>query len=68
MKKDTAKYLEISNHIISLIESGELQPGDQVPSENELIKTYNVSNTTARKALLDIEIRGWASRIKTPAQ
>ena len=35
-----------------------------MPSENELIKTYNVSNTTARKALLDIEIRGWASRIK----
>jgi DNA-binding GntR family transcriptional regulator len=33
-------------------------------SENELIKNYHVSNTTARKSLLDIENRGWAKRIK----
>lgn len=58
------KYIEISNDIIKSIESGEYQPGDQIPSENELIKKYNTSNTTARKSLLEIELKGWATRIK----
>ncbi len=58
------KYLVISNDIIKSIESGDYQPGDQIPSENELIKRYNTSNTTARKSLLEIELKGWAIRIK----
>lgn len=64
MKKNLPKYLMISKEIIKKIETGELQPGDKVPSENELIKMYSVSNTTARKSLLEIEINGWANRIK----
>lgn len=58
------KYLSISNELIQKIEAGELQPGDKTPSENELIKRYNISNTTARKCLLELEHKGWASRIK----
>ncbi|WP_373511680.1 GntR family transcriptional regulator [Persicitalea sp.] len=58
------KFIAISDRIIERIKSGELLPGDQVPSENELIKTFKVSNTTARKSLLDIESKGWAKRIK----
>ncbi len=58
------KFIAISDSIIEKIKSGKLQPGDQVPSENELIKTFQVSNTTARKSLLDIESKGWAKRIK----
>ena len=64
MKKGQPKYLEISKEIISKIESSELMPGDKVPSENELIKIYRISNTTARKSLLEVENRGWARRIK----
>ena len=58
------KFISISEDIIEKIKSRELQPGDRVPSENELIKRYEVSNTTARKSLLEIESRGWAQRIK----
>ncbi|TDE17420.1 GntR family transcriptional regulator [Dyadobacter psychrotolerans] len=58
------KFQNISDIVIEKIKSGELQPGDKIPSENELIKFYNVSNTTARKSLLEIESRGWAKRIK----
>ena len=36
----------------------------QIPSENEIIAAYEVSNTTARKALQEIEISGWGTRIK----
>ena len=64
MKRIHPKYVEISKEIISKIESGELHPGDKIPSENDLIKTYGVSNTTARKSLLEIETQGWGRRIK----
>ena len=63
-KSDNSKYLTISKEIIHKIQSGELQAGDKVPSENELIKIYKVSNTTARKSLLEVELNGWATRIK----
>jgi GntR family transcriptional regulator len=63
-KSTNPKYLDISKEIIRRIESGELHPGDKVPSENELIKTYKISNTTARKSLLDVELNGWATRVK----
>lgn len=46
------------------IDSSELMPGDRLPSENELIATYEVSNTTARKILQELEIKGYANRIK----
>ena len=63
-KNPGSKYLTISKEIISRIETGELQAGDKVPSENELITTYKISNTTARKSLQEIELKGWATRIK----
>lgn len=59
-----AKFIALSELIIEKIKTGELQPGDQIPSENELIKTFHISNTTARKTLLEIESKGWARRIK----
>jgi GntR family transcriptional regulator len=49
------KFISISDDIIQKIQSGDLQPGDKIPSENDLIKSYKISNTTARKSLLDIE-------------
>ncbi|MFA6083809.1 GntR family transcriptional regulator [Mucilaginibacter sp.] len=58
------KFISISETIIDRIKKGELLPGDKVPSENELISTYQISNTTARKCLLEIESKGWARRIK----
>lgn len=58
------KFSVISDEIIGKIRNGEFRPGDKIPSENEIISVYGVSNTTARKALLDIELKGWVRRIK----
>jgi GntR family transcriptional regulator len=58
------KYYRISREIIERIRTGRLQPGMRVPSENELIREYGISNTTARKALHEIEAKGWCTRIK----
>jgi len=58
------KYYRISREIIELIRTGELRPGMRVPSENELIQKHGISNTTARKALHEIEVGGWCTRVK----
>ena len=58
------KYLAISNRLIDRIQSGELAPGMKIPSENEIIREDRVSNTTARKALANVEQLGYATRIK----
>jgi GntR family transcriptional regulator len=57
-------YFSISREIIERIQNNELLPGMQIPSENEIIKKYGVSNTTARKILHEIEASGWAVKIK----
>ena len=65
MNRDrTSKYLKISQEIISQIESGVLQPGHKIPSENELINENKISNTTARKVLSYVENQGWVKKIK----
>jgi GntR family transcriptional regulator len=61
---EAPKYLVIYNTILSRIRNKELLPGSQVPSENEIIREYRVSNTTARKVLQKIESEGWAVKIR----
>ncbi len=47
-----------------MIQHGEMSPGTLVPSENEIIEKFKVSNTTARKALHELEKAGWVTRVK----
>ena len=58
------KYYRIANDIVRAIVKGDILPGRRVPSENEIIKKYGVSNTTARKALQEVENVGWVTRVK----
>jgi GntR family transcriptional regulator len=58
------KYFQISRDIVARIQRGALSPGSPVPSENEIIEKYRVSNTTARKALHELEKEGWVTRVK----
>ncbi|MDH5241862.1 MAG: GntR family transcriptional regulator, partial [Gammaproteobacteria bacterium] len=37
------RYQQLKDFIIEQISSGELQPTDRVPSENELVETKSVS-------------------------
>jgi GntR family transcriptional regulator len=63
-KQPVSKYYQIMQEIVARIRSGELPPGALIPSENDIIALYNVSNTTARKALFELESAGWVSRVK----
>lgn len=58
------KYFQIAREIIAQIQSGRLWSGSPVPSENEIIAKHRVSNTTARKALHELEKEGWVTRVK----
>lgn len=57
-------YFQISQEIIQKIKSNEIKSGERIISENEIIKRYKVSNTTARKVLQTIEDQGFAVKIK----
>jgi GntR family transcriptional regulator len=58
------KYFSISQDIIKMIKRGKLLPGMRTPSENEIISKYKVSNTTARKALHELNAGRWVVKIK----
>jgi DNA-binding transcriptional regulator YhcF (GntR family) len=67
-KYSPPKYFQISREIIGQIQGGEFATGSPVPSENEIIEKHRVSNTTARKALHELEKAGLrASRAKAPS-
>ena len=57
-------YATIANSIIDRIQKKELLPGSKIPSENEIIRDYRVSNTTARKVLQKIEHGGWVIKVR----
>lgn len=54
------RYLheQLADHIQSLIESGELQPGSRLPAEREAGDVWGVSLGTARRALATLRERG----------
>jgi len=55
-------YQRIQSVIRKRIDSGQLQPGDPVPSERDLAKTHQVSLMTARHALAFLEREGLVER------
>ena len=63
-KVNLPKYKYITDDIIRQIKSGAIKQGEKVPSENTIIKKYNVSNVTARKVLSVLEQKGIIKRIK----
>lgn len=44
------------------IEQGVYQPGDALPTEHELMRRYNLSITTVRRAVHDLVQEGWIYR------
>lgn len=51
-------YLEIQRDIERKIMTGEWKPGDRVPAEHELVKTYDCSRMTVNKAISSLAAAG----------
>jgi GntR family transcriptional regulator len=51
-------YFQLKTIIESRIAAGEFNPGDKIPSENQLCEDYGVSRTTARQAIAELVSSG----------
>ncbi|MCX5200163.1 GntR family transcriptional regulator [Streptomyces sp. NBC_00237] len=52
------KYLQVADDVARQIRVGVLEPGQQIPSESELMARYGVSVGTIRKAMAEIRADG----------
>jgi DNA-binding LacI/PurR family transcriptional regulator len=57
-------YRRVFNDIIGKIKSGELKPGDKLPTELELANIYAVSRITITRAMKELESMNLIFRIK----
>lgn len=57
------QYRTMAAELRTLIESGELAPGDALPSESALAERYGVARGTARHALAELEGAGLVTSI-----
>lgn len=57
-------YEQLKQVLLHQIDSGEYEPGDLLPSEHELCKTYSVSRTVVRQALGELVNEGRLYRMR----
>ena len=53
------KYVILMEDLKERILSGQIRPGDRMPSENELAESNGISRHTVRKALAILENEGY---------
>ncbi|MCM3789982.1 GntR family transcriptional regulator [Domibacillus indicus] len=63
-KERIALYTVIKLKIIELIKTGKYKADDQLPTEIEFCEKYNVSRTTVRLALQQLELEGFVKKIQ----
>ncbi|MFD6914037.1 GntR family transcriptional regulator [Streptomyces virginiae] len=58
-----APYRRLARDVVARIESGDLQPGDRIPSANDLVKTEKISSATAARVLAVLRDEGWIDTV-----
>ena len=58
----TPLYHQLKELLAERIARGEWQPGDMLPTEEQLQEQYEISRTTVRQALKELEVEGRISR------
>lgn len=58
------KYEAVKQALLHQIQAGELQPGDKLPNEEDLMNQFQVSGITIRKAMTELANEGVITRIK----
>lgn len=56
-------YYQLIDIIIEMIEKGNLKENNQLPSERELCDTYDISRSTVRQAIQELEKDGYIYRV-----
>jgi DNA-binding GntR family transcriptional regulator len=52
------KYRRVANRLRQQIRSGELAPGQAIPSETQLVEQFGISHMTARNAVAALRFEG----------
>lgn len=60
-KSDRKKFLHLIDYITEAIDSGELTPGESLPTQRELSRKLNLSIGTITKAFAELEKMGYLS-------
>ena len=55
-------YHQIKNHLMNQIKEEKLKEGEKLPSEPEMMDEFNVSRSTVRKALGELEKEGYVEK------
>ncbi len=58
-----ALYHQLETELIDLINKGDIKENDKLPSEREICNQYNVSRTTARQAIGELERKEYVYKI-----
>jgi GntR family transcriptional regulator of arabinose operon len=58
------KYLQLKQEILSWLQSGQLEPHSQLPSEHEIAGQFGMSRQTVRQTLGEMEKEGWLYRLQ----
>lgn len=61
---DIPLYCQLKNLILKSIEKGEYPEDSQIPSEQELCETYNISRPTVRQAISELTNNGYLYKEK----
>lgn len=66
MEKDSRLplYLQLKEAILHSIRTGELKPGNMMPTEQELCKTYGISRYPVRQAMEELVTEGYLYRTR----
>lgn len=60
----TPLYAQIRDAIVKKVRSGDIQPGEKLPSESELQRIFGASRTPVRMALEELETSGLIYRLQ----
>jgi len=61
-RPDLSKHERIRQTLIQAIASGQYEPGQRLPSESALVKTFGASRPTVNRALRDLQLSGVIDR------
>ena len=61
-KPDLSKHARIRQTLTDAIASGQYEPGQRLPSESALVKTFGASRPTINRALRDLQLSGVIER------
>ncbi|WP_433119125.1 GntR family transcriptional regulator [Micromonospora sp. CA-246542] len=62
--QDPVGYQDLAEILRARIASGQLSPGDRLPSERDLSQTYDVAQMTARAAVQQLRNEGLAEAVR----